>query len=288
MAPPATAATVVDLLRQRAEDDRPGLVVDDQRWTWRAVVAESEARARWFAERRGSEPFHVGLLLENTPDYLFALFGAALAAAPVIGINSTRRGTELARDIVHTDCSIVLADATSAPLVEGLDLGGASVHRVDDAGWRQAVPHADADARSELGPDPAPEDPFVYLFTSGSTGAPMAVRMSHGRAAGMGNACTWLSADDVLYSAMPLFHGNALNAIVFPALATGATIALRRRFSATAFLPDIRRYGATFFSTVGRVLAYVLATPETPEDRDHRVAFALAPESSPTDIRAFR
>ncbi|MDQ2647937.1 MAG: AMP-binding protein, partial [Actinomycetota bacterium] len=41
-------------------------------------------------------------------------------------------------------------------------------------------------------------------------------------------------------------------------------------------------------STVGRVLAYVLATPETPEDRDHRVAFALAPESSPTDIRAFR
>jgi fatty-acyl-CoA synthase len=85
---------------------------------------------------------------------------------------------------------------------------------------------------------------------------------------------------------MPLFHGNALNAVVFPALATGATIALRERFSASQFMPDVRRYGATFFSTVGRALAYILATPVTTEDRDHHVKFALAPESSPRDLRA--
>lgn len=87
---------------------------------------------------------------------------------------------------------------------------------------------------------------------------------------------------------MPLFHGNALNAIVFPALATGATIALRERFSASQFMADVRRYGATFFSTVGRALAYILATPDSPDDRNHRVKFALAPESSPRDLRAFR
>jgi fatty-acyl-CoA synthase len=135
---------------------------------------------------------------------------------------------------------------------------------------------------------PGPDDLFVLIFTSGSTGAPKAVKMTHGRAARMAAGSTWITADDVLYSAMPLFHGNALNAIVFPALASGATIALRPRFSASQFMPDVRRYGATFFSTVGRALSYVLATPETPEDRDHQVKFALAPESSPTDIRAFR
>jgi fatty-acyl-CoA synthase len=53
-------------------------------------------------------------------------------------------------------------------------------------------------------------------------------------------------------------------------------------------MPDVRRHGATFFSTVGRALAYILATPEDPADRDHRVKFALAPESSPADIKAFK
>ena len=51
-------------------------------------------------------------------------------------------------------------------------------------------------------------------------------------------AASWLTSDDVLYCAMPLFHGNALNAIVFPALATGATIALKERFSESTRSPD--------------------------------------------------
>ena len=69
--------------------------------------------------------------------------------------------------------------------------------------------------------------------------------------------------DDVLYCAMPLYHGNALNANLFPALRSGATIALRRKFSASAFLPDAQRYGVTFFNTVGRALNHILSTPET-------------------------
>jgi fatty-acyl-CoA synthase len=140
-------------------------------------------------------------------------------------------------------------------------------------------------------PDAAPQavhanDVLLLIFTSGSTGAPKAVQLSHGRACRVAGATTWFGPDDVLYCAMPLFHGNALNAVVFPALGTGATIALRERFSASQFMPDVRRYGATFFSTVGRALAYILATPVTSEDRDHRVKFALAPESSPRDLRA--
>ncbi len=83
---------------------------------------------------------------------------------------------------------------------------------------------------------------------------------------------------------MPLFHGNALASNFVPALTSGATIALRRRFSASAFLDDLRDVGATYFNTVGRALSYVLATPPTPHDRDHHVKFALAPESSPADV----
>ncbi len=298
---PSAATTVAELLAARAHDDGIGLIAGDERWTWRQVVEQSETVARWLTQRRRPGPFHVGVLLDNTPDYLFTLFGAALAGAAVVGINPTRRGAELARDIGHTDCQLVVTDGRYAELLDGLDLGDAPIVRVDDDGWppepNPAPPaagdpadHDGADHDGAQGPagPPTAGDLFVLIFTSGSTGAPKAVRMTHGRAAAMAAGSTWLGPEDVLYSAMPLFHGNALNAIVFPALATGATIVLRARFSASRFMPDVRRYGVTFFSTVGRALAYILATPETPQDRDNQVKFALAPESSPADMKAFR
>ena len=276
--------TVAGLLAIRADDDSIGLRCGDEQWTWREVVGRSERVADWLVAQRRPGPFHVGVLLDNTPTYLFALFGAALAGAAVVGINPTRRGAELARDIRHTACQLVLTDEGYVPLLDGLHLDGVPVVRTDEGEWPpETEPRTD---RNRL--EPGSDDLFVLIFTSGSTGAPKAVRMTHGRAARMASGSTWLGRDDVLYCAMPLFHGNALNAIVFPALASGATIALRPRFSASQFMPDVRRYRATFFSTVGRALSYILATPPTDEDTDHHVKFALAPESSPADIRTFR
>jgi fatty-acyl-CoA synthase len=279
-------ATVAELLALRADDDRVGLMAGDQRWRWRQVVGLSTSAGERLRSVPGDGPFHVGVLLENTPAFLFTLFGAALSGGVVVGLNTTRRGAELARDIRHTDCRMVVTDPATAPLLDGLDLGGIPVLLVDDQGLPATGSHAPAAPVPPVAP--AAGDLFVLLFTSGSTGAPKAVRMTHGRAARMAVGSTWFTADDVLYTAMPLFHGNALNAVVLPALASGAAIALRDRFSASQFLPDLRRYGATFFTAVGRALSYVLATPETPEDRDHRVAYGLAPESSPADVRAFR
>ncbi len=280
-----SASTIAALLDERAEDDSLGLAVDDRRWTWREVVAESDRWAAALASLRPrAGPFHIGLLMGNHPEYLFALFGAARVGAVVVGINDTRRGEELARDIRHTDCATVLCDMSRAPLLGGSDLGAASVFVVEESAWRDRL----ATAGAAPAPAVCPEDLWVLIFTSGSTGAPKAVRMTQGRAARAATSSTWSTADDVLYCAMPLFHGNALNAIVLPALSSGAAIALRERFSASQFMPDVRRYHATFFSTVGRALAYILATPPTPADRDHAVKFALAPEASARDMRVFR
>ena len=82
------------------------------------------------------------------------------------------------------------------------------------------------EARPAL-PEPTPDQLYLLIFTSGSTGGPKAVRMTQGRAARAASRVGF-SSDDVLYSAMPLFHGNALSAAVLPALASGATLALRR------------------------------------------------------------
>jgi fatty-acyl-CoA synthase len=87
---------------------------------------------------------------------------------------------------------------------------------------------------------------------------------------------------------MPLFHGNALLANLFPALIGGATVVLRERFSASAFLPDVRRHGCTYFNYVGRALSYVLAQPERPDDADNPLQWCLGSEASPRDRAEFR
>ncbi|MFZ4517731.1 MAG: AMP-binding protein [Microthrixaceae bacterium] len=291
-----SAGTVADLLELRAGDAASGLVEVGSEdgggglWTWGEVVTAADRVGLWLVSVPGDGPFHVGVFMENTPAHLFTMLGAARVGAAVVGLNTTRRGAELARDVLHTDCRVVVTDVAGALVLGGADLRGVPVVVVEARTGLPVGATAAADDVPSAGTvaRPVPEDLFMLLFTSGSTGAPKAVRMTHARAARMADGSRWFSGDDVLYGAMPLFHGNALNAIVLPALATGATIALRRRFSASEFIPDCGRTGATFFSTVGRALSYVLATPPTDTDRDHRVAYGLAPESSPADIRAFR
>jgi fatty-acyl-CoA synthase len=267
--------TAAALVKARAEDDNVALIFGDQTWTWREVVAEAATRAEWMRDtlHRGRPP-HVGVLLPNVPEYVFQIFGAALAGACVVGLNATRRGAELARDIAHTACQFVVADATYADLVDEAVL-------VADAPWSGYVGAALPDD------EPSPSTLLFLLFTSGSTSAPKAAKCSQSRLAGVAGVLGF-GAEAVLYCPMPLAHGNALSATLFPALASGCSLVLRDRFSASAWLDDVRRYGVTFTSTVGRALGYILATPATPHDRDHKLRMVLAPEASPRDCDAFR
>jgi fatty-acyl-CoA synthase len=285
-------STAAQLIRLRADDDHPGLLFESEQWSWRQVVAEAERRGALLRQLRTDGPFHVGILLENTPEYLFLLAGAALVGAVVVGINPTRRGAELAADIRQTDCQLLLTDSRQRPLLDGLDLGmdPRRVLTVDAVGYQDLLDGLAVTERRSQEPTPAPtpepDDLYLLIFTSGSTGGPKAVRMSQGRAAraaaGMG-----FTDDDVIYSAMPLFHGNALSAAVLPAWAGGATLALRRRFSASGLLDDVRQVGATYFNTVGRAISHLVATPPTEHDRDHRLRFVLGPETSASDKAEF-
>ena len=86
---------------------------------------------------------------------------------------------------------------------------------------------------------------------------------------------------------MPWFHSNALYHATFPTIATGGTIAMRRRFSASAFIDDVRRFGATRFNYVGKVLEYILATPPRDIDADNQLRIVTGSEASERDIAAF-
>lgn len=261
------------LVRARADDDGVAIFHEDGTRTWREVVAEAAVRAAWMRATLNPDlPPHVGIMLPNVPEFVFQIFGAALAGACIVGVNPTRRGADLERDVEHTNCQVVLTDSTYADLLPGAT-------RIESRPW------AEHDGAALSAADPDPSSTMLLLFTSGSTSAPKAARRTQGRLAT--SSTMGFGPDDVLYGPMPLFHGNALSSILFPGLAAGATIVLRDRFSASCWLDDVREHGVTFTSTVGRALGYVLATEPTEHDRDHRLRVVLAPEASPRDVSEF-
>ncbi len=284
-------STVGELLRARIGDSAPGYRFEDQLHTWDDVVRESATRAAILsATLDPSRPPHVGVLLENTPDYLFWIGGAALVGACIVGVNPTRRGEELARDVRHTDCQMIVTDRTGLESFAGLDLGVSpdAIFDVDSVALRALVEQHRSSPLPEVEPDG--ERPLFLLFTSGSTSAPKAVVCTNARMAETAvraGQIYGVTRDEICYCPMPLFHGNALMACWGPALAVGAEIVLRRKFSASQFLSDVRTHGCTYFTYVGRTIAYVLGQPPTEHDRDNRLRMGFGTEASALDRERF-
>jgi len=289
--------TVADLVAARAEDHRPGVMAEHGTWTWAEAVQEGAARGALARSLFGDGLPHIGVLLPNGPEYLFWLNGAALAGAALVGINPTRRGEALAADVRATDCAMIVTDGEGAALLGGLSLGVPEDHilvtgtsRYDES----LVPfdHSpEAQSLIDGAADVDGDSLYLLIFTSGTTGVPKAVRCTQGRLAGIAEVAApgyGYTQDDVCYCPMPLFHGNALMALWGPSVKVGAAIAVRPRFSASAFLDDVRRFGATKFSYVGKAIAYILATPERPDDAENTLKSAFGTEASVRDRDRFR
>ncbi len=279
--------TIAEMLLDRLGDTHRGVRTRERDWTWDETVRESAARGALATSLRVDGPFHIGVLLENTPEYLFWLGGAALTGAVIAGINPTRRGAELEAEIRYVDCQLIVTDSAGMAKIADLDLG-LSADRfllVDTPSYLDRVATHRVDEPT-VGSTVHETALLLLLFTSGTTGLSKAVRCSQGRLARLAYANTEKyghTRADVDYCCMPLFHGNALMALWAPALANGATVCLTPKFSASGFLPDVRFFGATFFTYVGKALGYLMATPERADDIDNPLVRGFGTEASPED-----
>jgi len=300
---PLVAPNAAALLRRNAHEfgDRTAIKFEDRTWTHRQYFEESCRFAALFLEWLPADaPRHVAVLLDNTPDYLFAFGGAALIGAGIVGLNHTRRDEHLLRDAVHTHCGLVITQARHepllAPIAERLPpiLTSDRFAELDDPDPTVGASLADALAAHDNADDPGLEPDidaiWALIFTSGTSDAPKAVICSQRRLLVTGKRMSMimdLSGDDVGYVCMPLFHSNAVQVGWAPSLVTPCAVGLGRRFSASRWLSDIRHYGSTYFNYTGKPLAYLLAQPQHDDDADNPLRVAFGNEGSPEVVDTF-
>lgn len=294
-------------LRARVDDcaDRIFLRSDATSWTFAQTFREACRYGNLLLRLRDQgRPFHVGVLMDNLPAFIFTQLGCALSGATLVGLNPTRTGAFLARDAVFADCQIVVVESRYAEQLHVALQSEPSAHLtvlVVDAPASETTGVCPGWSRLESAladvPDTDPGVPvestdlLMIIFTSGTTKAPKGVLNSHGRLMLLGwgasvHMCHFTPADTV-YCAMPLYHANAQILAFIPALSAGGCLALARRFSKTHFLADVRRYHATLFNYVGSPFAYIMDTPAQADDADNPLRLAYGNEAPRQYVEAF-
>src|SRR3954454_24781391 len=288
---PLPAPNAAVLLRRNASvpdiRDRAAVRFEDWVWTHGEYFSESCRWAQLLVDRLPpGRPLHVAVLLDNLPEYLFAFGGAALAGAAVVGLNHTRRGEHLLRDLEHTHCGLVITEPKHLELLAPIKDQLPPMLVVGDS----LEPALTEYEPEDPGLEPDVDAIWALIFTSGTSDSPKAVICSQRRLMVTGNRMGIimdLGPDDIGYVCMPLFHSNAVQVGWAPSIVYGASIGLARKFSASRWLADVRHYGSTYFNYTGKPLGYLLAQPEGPNDADNPLRVAFGNEGSPQVVDEF-
>jgi len=299
------------------------LLQGDRTWTYRQFRDESVRMAHFLLRRLGrideQHPGHVAMLLENHFELMALYGGCAFAGLTLFGVNTGLRGDVLTGVLNQSRARLLVVDERFWPEVERVQ--GALAHIAPEnivvlRTGSSAVDDA-ADLRRclerEIGPldrsldapaiDITPDRNLMVIYTSGTTGLPKGINNNHSKLCAVGFAVSGtigLGQDDVGYACMPLFHSNSMFVGFMPAFWVGGSMALRERFSASQFVPDVLRYGVTFWNYVGEPVHYVLAAIEKEYGGDEqRIAreitsnprnyfrYAIGNGAAPLDIDRF-
>ncbi len=272
----------------RRNPRRTALKFEERSWTWAEFNGWANRVAHVLRSRGVVMGDSVAILMENRAEVLACVAGVVKLGAVAGMLNHNQRGEVLGHSIALTKAKVIIV---GDECMEALDSSGYAPKGPKSADFRYlwdgagGAPFGYLNLRTELVNAPSnnlaetrgvmAKSPAFYIFTSGTTGLPKASIMSHLRwlkgMAGLGQMALRLNGDDVFYCSLPLYHNNALTVSWGAVLGAGCTLALGRKFSASKFWDEIRRYDATAFCYIGEILRYLLNRPEAPNDRDHRV-----------------
>ncbi len=243
----------------------------------------------------------VALEMGNRPEFLFLWFGLSKLGAVEVPLNTAHKGDLLTYMIHRADCRLVVSEARFldrvAPVLKDLPQvekvvvlseGGQAPPALDKPTLDYAAV-VDNDGRFDEA-TVVWSDPFVIMYTSGTTGPSKGALMPQNYALFMGEV-VWEAGEyteqDRLYNALPLFHGNAQVLSTMPALMSGAQMVLAERFSASRFWAEVKKYGCTEFNYVGGILPILYKAEPRPDDADNPIRVMVGGGAPPDIFEAF-
>jgi citronellyl-CoA synthetase len=274
----------------RMYPDKIAVIFEDRRISW-SELDERASRIAQALSDKGIQPGQcVSLLMDNRIEFLESWFGVMRLGAIASLINTNLHGAQLSHCINMSGAgTLILGSEHSKAVAEikedcNLEEGKDFLWIEDITGSvTEGVPNWAVSFSQQIEQtDPMPEIKIpatmrkaqaMYIFTSGTTGLPKASVQKHSKIVnGMDasrNIGLKLVADDVLYVCLPLYHATGLLIGFTAALNSGATVFLKRKFSASHFLDDVRENNCNAFIYIGELCRYLLAQPEQPDDGDN-------------------
>ncbi|MGP3775781.1 AMP-binding protein [Streptomyces sp. SDT5-1] len=253
--------------------ERPFLTVDGTRRTYAQTRTAAATMAGALAARGCRPGDRVAALLPNRVELVDLVLGCAWLGAVVVPLNTALHGRLLRHALDESKPRFLYVDGAWAERAAETGYGG-EVWVTDTS--RAPVPFV----HEALDPHPSrPGDTAAVLLTSGTTGPSRGVRCPHAQFVWWGRNVAdalRLTADDTLYTCLPLFHTNALNTLS-QAMTVGASIVVDRRFSASRHWARAAETGATCVYVLGAMAPMLLARPPGPADRAHRAWRGLGP-----------
>ena len=251
----------------------------------------------------------VSVCLENRPELLVLYCGCAKIGAICSLINTNQRGDSLVHSFNLNKGKVVVIGEECYDFFNEvknrIDLQGSKLCFLNDPAINRlkepenipeniteklaAMPKTNLRETSQI----TLRDTMAYVYTSGTTGGlPKAAVITNKRALSLtfwfGRVVTRVTPKHTLYIPLPFFHTNAITVGWPPALYSGAAVAMRRKFSASGFLDDVRKFQATHFVYVGEVCRYLMAQPETAGENKTTLKYIIGNGLRPDIWMAFK
>lgn len=263
------------------------LQYEDRRYTYSEFNAWANQISHYLASNHIKSGDTVSIMMENRPETLACVLAVTKLGAIASMINTTQRDDVLLHSFTVVEPKMTIIGEESIEAFEHiksrLQVSSTCKHLYMQDGTNNAAPEGYTDLNKAAKDQPSnnPEttkqvqmkQPAYYIFTSGTTGLPKASILTHFRwvkaMGGFGLSAFRLKRSDIFYVCLPLYHNNALTVAWASILGAGCTMVLTRKFSASGFWDDCRKYSITACCYIGELCRYLLNQPEKANDRNH-------------------